>query len=1013
MLLLRSIFCPSSSTAARIAALGCHTLLRRLVGVGLAFMSCMAWAEETKSQPPVARMADDGRSFTIAAEGFSTFRSGFAATIERNGVRQTLDSRVGHVVEVKSAQNTAGAYGPMRTTDVVIRFDAEELDLLFQLATVKDAPQVILVQAGIRNFGKQALQLVDLVPMMMTDASSPNQDPEARFLQVAGRSEEWMLTGLHGKTSVQHFLSEIREARWIHEQGCLYRNDGTGFFFGPVGQPKSYISTLFQPISHGKTQVILCASMDLIAVKPGQVRWGQQAGLFFEAPNAAMARWADWVARTHGSRTHQGALTGWSSVYSPERTARGKDALDVVAAMERSKGRLQPDVIQIGENFESDFAQSTDVASLYPQGYPFYAQKIKAAGARAGLKLDFVMTPHNLPECTTRVAQAVREGFSFLKIGYHQPPELVRALAGGSKNRFQIAREHMQALRKAAGEDAYILFCEWFTDRATLGFVDASRTGPVTTRSGVRDVMQHVLMSYHLHGRWFAVDNDCYYLATELKDVSPVVGGWPLARTWISMVGLSCGNAITSDNWNQEKFHPYWRNVEVMTPPAKERTEVINIGRGKEWSKLVGQVRRDWGHSTVALLWNPSDKEQMITLDFAKAGLDPDRRYAVWSFWENRYLGLAQQFWRTPQLASSASQHLCFTPIPDAARPTLIGSNLHIYCGAAEIKMIRSSRSSMNIELTDAGARAGDLFVYSRFPPIMQSATGLAVTAVDQAGENVWRIRIRDRQRDSLQQIDLRIQLPLTRQWWFWIMIVLLIASTIIAVWRYVSWLKLHQQHSLAIERTRIARDLHDDLGASLARIGLLTDLAEQSMTDPKLAKQQLGKIYQTAHDLTRQLDEVVWTVDPRHDCLESFARHLHGYAQEYLSTAKIRCQFSAIDHMPEIPIASPVRHELMMMIKEVLHNVVSHSQANTVVIDLQVNSKHLTLEIHDNGIGMPVDAQRRQGNGVENIHARALRLGAQVRYTANPQTAGTIWHCMIPLTALSSTTSVPAQKKA
>lgn len=1012
MLLLRWIFCSLSSQVAYSLFLREHALLRRMVGVGLAVMSCMAWAEETKSQPPVAQMADDGRSFTIAAAGFSTLRSGFAAVIERNGKRQTLDSSDGHVVEVKSVQNTAGAYGPMRTTDVVIRFDAEELDLLFQLATVKDTPQVILVQAGIRNFGKHAIQLVDLVPLMMTDASLPSNDGEARFLQVEGRTQEWMLTGLHGKTPTQLQLNEAQNPAWLHEQGCLYRNDGKGFFFGPVGQPISYLATLFSPQNHGMASVMLASAMDLVAIKPGQVRWGQQAGLFFEPPNAAMARWADWVARTHGSRTHQGALTGWSSVYSPERTARGKDALDVVAAMERSKGRLQPDVIQIGENFESDFAQLKDVVSLYPQGYPFYAQKIKAAGARAGIKLDFVITTNNFPTCMARVEEAVHHGFSFLKMGYHQPPEFVRTLAGGEKNSFEIAREHMQALRKAAGEDTYILFCEWFTDRATLGFVDASRTGPVTTRSGVRDVMQQVLMSFHLHGRWFAVDNDCYYLATELKDVSPVVGGWPLARTWISMVGLSCGNAITSDNWNQEKYHPYWRNVEIMTPPAKERTQVMNIARSKEWSKLVGQVRRDWGHSTVALLWNPSDKEQMITLDFAKAGLDPHRRYAVWSFWENRYLGLAQQFWKTPQLASSASQHLCFTPIPDAASPTLIGSNLHIYCGAAEIKMIRSSRSSMNIELTDAGARAGDLFVYSRFPPIMQSATGLAVTAVDQAGENVWRIRIRDRQRDSPQQIDLRIQLPLTRQWWFWIMIVLLIASTITAVWRYVSWLKLHQQHSLAIERTRIARDLHDDLGASLARIGLLTDLAEQSMTDPTLAKQQLGKIYQTAHDLTRQLDEVVWTVDPRHDCLESFARHLHGYAQEYLSTAKIRCQFSTIDHMPAISIASPVRHELMMMIKEVLHNVVSHAQAHTVIIDLQVTSKHLTLEIHDDGIGMPVDSQRSQGNGIDNIDARALRLGAQVRYAANPQAAGTIWHCMIPLTALSSNTSVPAQKK-
>lgn len=1012
MLRLRSFLCSSSSQVAHRFSCGALARLRGLLLWALVAWSHMAWAGETNPNPPVARMAEDGRSFTIAAKGFSAFRSGFAATIEKNGKRQTLDSSTGRVVKMKSSRNVVGPYGPMRTIDVVIRFDTEKLDLLFQLATVQNAPQVILLQAGIRNDSVQAIQIVDLVPMMMTDTPLPSEHAEERFLQVSSRSEEWMLTGLHGKTPTQLQLNEAQNSAWLHEQGCLYRHDGTGFFFGPVGQPISYLATLVTPRKNGETHIMLASAMDLVTVKPGQVRWGQQAGLFFESPNDAMARWADWVVLTHGSRTHKGALTGWSSVYSPERTARGSDALEVIEEIPKSHHRLSPDVIQIGENFESEYGQSFNVASFYPEGYPFYAKKINAMGARAGIKLDFVISPNNLPSCLARVTQAVDDGFSFLKMGYHQAPDFVRSLAGGEKNSFEVARENLRALRKAAGEDTYILFCEWFTDRATLGFVDASRTGPVTTRSGVRDVMQYVLMSYHLNGRWFAVDNDCYYLATELKDVSPVVGGWPLARTWISMVGLSCGNAVTSDNWNQEKYHPYWRNVEVMTPPAKERTEVIDIGRTREWSRLVGHVRRDWGHSTVALLWNPSDHEQVLTFDFAEAGLDTQQHYAVWSFWENRYLGLAQHSWSTPQLASSASQHLCFTPIPHAAQPTLIGSNLHIYCGAAEIKTIHSSRTSMNIELTDAGARAGDLFLYSRFPPIMQSAKGLVVTAVEQAGENVWRVRISDRQRGSLQQIDLRIQLPLTRQWWFWIMVVLLIASTITAVWRYVSWLKLHQQHSLAIERTRIARDLHDDLGSSLARIGLLTDLAEQSMTDPALAKLQLGKIYQTAHDLTRQLDEVVWTVDPRHDCLESFARHLHGYAQEYLSAAKIRCQFSAIDRMPEITIASPVRHELLMMIKEVLHNVVSHSQANTVVIDLQVTSKHLTLEISDNGIGMPIDARRGQGNGIDNIHARARRLGAKVHYATNPQAPGTIWHCMIPLLSLSSPTMLLAQKK-
>jgi DNA-binding CsgD family transcriptional regulator len=101
---------------------------------------------------------------------------------------------------------------------------------------------------------------------------------------------------------------------------------------------------------------------------------------------------------------------------------------------------------------------------------------------------------------------------------------------------------------------------------------------------------------------------------------------------------------------------------------------------------------------------------------------------------------------------------------------------------------------------------------------------------------------------------------------------------------------------ALAEERTRIARDLHDDLGANLARIGFLTELAERALAEPERARHQLGKIYTTTRDLTRQLDSVVWAVDPANDNLESLVRYIHGLASEYLGLAGIRCAFTNTD---------------------------------------------------------------------------------------------------------------------
>ena len=973
-------------------------ILLRLVG------TLPGQAGPAQGSLPSAEVAADGQSFSIVAPGFVKFRAGFAAKVEIDGQFRIFDSRQGVVLEKAKQTSVPSPYGSMTLQTVVVRFEEEQIDLLFQLGIPENTPQVIMLQAGVRNQGSHAIRLAELIPLMMEEKIL-SEEEEQPILQVASPSEHWLLTGLHAKTTSVSHLHVLPADTWIHEQGCLYRKDEAGFFFGPTGQPVSYLAARFSPTKSSQTTMTLVSAMDRVRVDAGQTRWGQQAGLFFEPPRQAMNRWADLVVRTHGARTHRGALTGWSSVYSPERIARGKNVRQVIAQIPLSNGQLRPDVIQIGENFETEEGKPIDIASFYPEGYPDYAKQIAAVGSRPGMKLDFDLSRTNFQSCLADVKRAVQDGFSYLKIGYHLSPAFRQTLAGGDKTSLELAREHWHAIRAAAGEETYILFCQWFTDRATLGFVDASRTGPVTTRRGVRNVMPHVLLSYHLNHRWFAIDNDCFYMATELEDISPVVGGWPLARTWISMVGLSCGAAFTSDTWDQEKFQPYWRNVEVLSPPARERTEVLDIGTIKKQHRMVGHVHRDWGNSLVALLWNPSDQERTLRLDFANAGLDAKKRYAVWSFWENRYLGLAQEFWTTPPLATSASQHLCFTPMPADSRPTLIGSNLHIYCGAAEMKSIHSSRTSLRMELTDAGARAGDLFVYSRFPLIMKSATGLLVTAVDQAGENVWRIRIRDRVHGATQHLDFDVLLPVTRQWWFWSMMVFMVFCLIFAAWRYVAWMKLDQKHMIALERTRIARDLHDDLGASLARIGILTDLVEQTLDDPDQAKRQLGKIYTTAHELTRQLDQVVWTVDPRHDSLESFARHLHGYAQEYLSTAGIRCQFSVIEALPEIVIASPVRHELIMMIKEVLHNVVSHAHASAVVMDMQLSGKDLVLEIVDNGKGMPAVDHRPAGNGRENIDARARKLHAEVTYRALIDGKGTLWQCRIPLSSLSSST--------
>ncbi|MCW1925683.1 sensor histidine kinase [Luteolibacter arcticus] len=212
---------------------------------------------------------------------------------------------------------------------------------------------------------------------------------------------------------------------------------------------------------------------------------------------------------------------------------------------------------------------------------------------------------------------------------------------------------------------------------------------------------------------------------------------------------------------------------------------------------------------------------------------------------------------------------------------------------------------------------------------------------------------------------------------------------------------------SLAEERTRIARDLHDDLGANLARIGFLTEIAGRSIDDPEHVRLQLEKIYGTARDLTRQLGTVVWAVDPANDTLESFARYLHGHAEEYLGIAGIRCHFTSTEAMPAMRLSSTLRYHLLMIAKESLHNVVKHAGASLVAFSIAITDKDLILEISDNGRGLPPADAMKPGNGLANMQSRAAAIGGHCVFLSPPEGTGSVIRLTLPLNQLESTSTM------
>ncbi len=196
---------------------------------------------------------------------------------------------------------------------------------------------------------------------------------------------------------------------------------------------------------------------------------------------------------------------------------------------------------------------------------------------------------------------------------------------------------------------------------------------------------------------------------------------------------------------------------------------------------------------------------------------------------------------------------------------------------------------------------------------------------------------------------------------------------------------QLERQHAIERERSRIAQDIHDDLGASLTRIAMLSQPTQDQLDKPQQTAAVLSHIYSTARDVTRALDEIVWAVDPRHDTLDSLVGYMGKYAQDLLGSAGIRCRLDFPVDLPAWPITAEVRHNLFLAFKEALNNAVRHAAATEVRIALSLRSDAFVLMVGDNGRGLgtrPAGSSEpgriAAGHGLANLERRLARIGGR-----------------------------------
>jgi len=225
---------------------------------------------------------------------------------------------------------------------------------------------------------------------------------------------------------------------------------------------------------------------------------------------------------------------------------------------------------------------------------------------------------------------------------------------------------------------------------------------------------------------------------------------------------------------------------------------------------------------------------------------------------------------------------------------------------------------------------------------------------------------------------------------WFMVVSALLILGGVAAAVRTAASRKyrrklalLEQQHAVERDRARIAKDIHDDIGAGLTQITLLTELARR---EPEQLGAHLERISNSARQLTRAMDEIVWAVDPQHDTFNGLVDYISAFAEDFLYTAGIRCRMDLPMTLPATRVDAELRYNLFLAVKEAVNNVVKHAKATEVWLRLSVAPDAFTLVIEDNGRGMPADegatgvgADRlASGSGLANLRKRLAAVGGR-----------------------------------
>ncbi|HEX3248691.1 MAG TPA: two-component regulator propeller domain-containing protein [Pyrinomonadaceae bacterium] len=305
-----------------------------------------------------------------------------------------------------------------------------------------------------------------------------------------------------------------------------------------------------------------------------------------------------------------------------------------------------------------------------------------------------------------------------------------------------------------------------------------------------------------------------------------------------------------------------------------------------------------------------------------------------------------------------------------------------------------ADKNQLEIKFVSLGFRAGDVL---RYQFKLEGADADWSAPTNQRSVNYanlkpgsYRFRVRALNADDMfstepASFSFTIVPPLWQRWWFIMLAVVALAGVTHLIYRY------HTRRLIELERvrTRIATDLHDDIGSNLSKIAILSEVASQQLSSSSVspATTPLGQIAETSRDCVDAMSDIVWAINPQRDHLSDLTHRMRRFAEDLLDAKDIDLTVHSALEETDVRLGAELRREVYLIFKECVTNLVKHSKCSKAELVFRVDGPYLTISVRDNGKGFKPAKPGENGtpagmggHGLVSMERRAQRIGGRLQ---------------------------------